>query len=343
MMSKHIPAFIPANFFLTRFPYFLVEYFYNMADQTNASEFIRDFYFQNECFREAITIASSSLKEKADKIGTDRDTAHSLLKYYIRMSSRPTPFGLFSFVSSGHSGEAIKAKIELNDVMKRARPDMEWVQKVIEKICLDEKIFLDLQVQRNPLISMKGGRYHIAYLINKLDQKAVSIRKNALTEIVFSLTKDSIIVRELIEKIIEKLSHLVSEKLESTIKLLLEQQFLWFSLLPSLVSPSPFEEFLKKIPSVYQDSLSKLYENILQYSKSKPGEGEDVLLKLNDEMKKCISGNSYLQVDIASQNSQITLPKSILEEVAEGAELLLHIDTNRNAKMWNFTSLQLMF
>src|SRR5688572_10945480 len=53
--------------------------------------------------KEAIAIASPSLLARATKKGESVETA--LVRYVQRMSSRPTPFGLFATVSIGAMGE----------------------------------------------------------------------------------------------------------------------------------------------------------------------------------------------------------------------------------------------
>lgn len=332
-MAKQQPLFVPASFFMVRTPLLPIDYFQRMDQLNEPTEFIKNFYSENECFQEAVAIASPSLKEEIDKNRNSKETIDSLLKYFSRMTSRSTPFGLFSFVSYGVVDGEINAQIDLNHVIKRARPDMEWLQNVIEKICQDESFFLQLPVQHNPLLTMQGDRFCVGYLIKKLDQKSISIRNSLLTKTIFSLTKDSIKVEELIQKVLTELPNLIADKVQGVIKTLIEQQFLWFSLLPSLMSSSPYKEFLKNVPKSYLEPLSSINLEIENYSNSPLGKGLDLLPEVNKRMKDFVESKSYLQVDAAAPKIQIMLPQHVLEEVAEGAEVLWRLPEEASSEI----------
>lgn len=310
------PIFIPASFFLTRIPFFPIETFHEEQEKD-----MHHFYENNCLFQEAIAIASPLL-QKATVTKRDKDSSSSLFKYFSRMSSRATPFGLFSFVACGFGEQKIKGKIDLMKVKKRARPDMEWLQTFIEKICQDEKVFLELSVRHNPLLAMQGDRFFVNYLVNDLNQRSASLKKTPLTEAIFSLTEKSVTIQILIERLTASMPNLIPEKVQEILKKLLKEQFLWFSLTPSLISPFPFKEFLTKLPNYYHESLSHVLNGIEEYSMTAPGDGLKKLLLLSEQMKNLTTAPVFLQVDAALHDSEITLPKYILEEVAKAADIL---------------------
>ncbi|MCY9135594.1 lantibiotic dehydratase family protein, partial [Bacillus atrophaeus] len=76
--------------------------------------------------------------------------AISLNNYLIRMTSRTTPFGLFSSVTVGEFGnETFINTNPLNHSVKRCKPDMQWLYKLIRKLEKDNSIFLGLNVMCN--------------------------------------------------------------------------------------------------------------------------------------------------------------------------------------------------
>lgn len=313
------PLFIPASFFLVRVPFLPIDIFFERQERD-----MQIFYENHPLFQEAIALASPLLWEAAEK-KREKGTSSSLFKYFSRMTSRATPFGLFSFVACGLSAEKMQGWIDLEKVKKRARPDMEWLQTIIEKICQDEKVFLELPVQHNPLLATQGDRFFINYFVHNQDQKSASLKKNPLIEAIFCLTEKSITIKKLIEHLLVLMPSLVPEKVQEVIKKVLKEQFLWFSLTPSLISVSPFKEFLTKIPTTYGESLSLIQEKIEEYTMTAPGFGQDKLLSLGEQMKNFGTASVYLQVDTALPYSEITLAKPLLEDVAKAADILWYL------------------
>ena len=95
------------NFFLARSPKFSFETLINW--QGEYSELVQELkaWLELPGVKEALYIASPSLCERLlewkvkPSSKQEKKLIHSLAKYFIRMCSRPTPFGLFSGISNG--------------------------------------------------------------------------------------------------------------------------------------------------------------------------------------------------------------------------------------------------
>src|SRR5215208_135687 len=78
--------------------------------------------------RHALAVASPSLLAALDRAGPgDPGSARlegKLLRYLIRMSTRPTPFGLFAGVGIVNWGPATSLELAPEDFRTRTRPDM---------------------------------------------------------------------------------------------------------------------------------------------------------------------------------------------------------------------------
>lgn len=205
---------------------------------------------------------------------------------------------------------------------------MTWLKNLIEIICKNENLLSELTIQCNPLLREQVERFTISYFIQNEDKKSISIRKSPFTEAIFHHSKNGILIGELLQILSQSFPKLEPEKLYSTINTLLKQEFLWFSLFPSLLSSSPFEKFLAKVPSQYADQLSSLYSKILDYSNSKLGDGLDLLHNIDRSMREIATSPSCIQVDAISPTAQITIAEPILQEIAEGIDVLMHIDAN---------------
>lgn len=333
--------FNPAPFFLVRTPCLPIEAFFELfaSDDLNASLF--GLFEKNEKLLEAIAVASPSLyiafKERSKKgLKEKEQIANSLLKYFCRMTTRSTPFGLFSFVSTGKWG-MIDSKINLDQVQKRSRPDMEWLDSMIQEISSTESLFKELPVQVNPLAYQSGEVVSLNYFRkNKLIEEVENstIRNSLLVQSILEFARFAIPVKELENKILDKHPQLIREKVLEVIKTLVREQFLTLALSPSLLSHSPFADFnnqISKIESLmdYYCLNQNLAEKIETYDKMPFGKGEAALCDLQKEIGLKFTSTSPLQVD-AYYKEEFALPLQISSDLQEIAELFWKFSSKKH-------------
>lgn len=120
-------------------------------------------------FEEAIFIASPVLydemqKYKEGKIKNDKDKERivlSLLRYYLRMSTRCTPFGLFAGCSMGGFAHETKISRDVHigrNLKKHTRLDMNFLCAIIQDIEKDEQIRSKLRFFPNTTIYIIGDK-----------------------------------------------------------------------------------------------------------------------------------------------------------------------------------------
>lgn len=326
----HEKVFDAVPFFLLRIPTWPTNKFECLHLDKKAP---LEIYSENELLREAIAIASPSLYDslkKRDPKKLDQE-AKSLSHYISRMKIRPTPFGLFSSVSTAKWGEAT-THIEFNEqlLQKRTRLDMEWVFLLIQKLFQDEKKFLSLPVRTNPLLQFGGERYYLDYLRHTGDAESISttksIRATKLIQLILDYAKESISVEQLWLKLEANFPILEQDKALDVIRQLVSQQFLWPGLIPSLLSESSsYETLLSHFPD-----LDSIFEEINYYDGLPPGKGEKALEKLQNNMGAIVSSKSYLQVDTAYSGKNLELSKIVLEELQQALNLLWKIASVQN-------------
>ena len=286
----------PASFFLVRKPLFAIDEFFRMFEK--GEELFDDLmalYESDPLLKEAIQLASSSLIESMEQKSHSQNVMYSLLKYFIRMSSRSTPFGLFSSVSLGNWGEVCFSVLDHGKLEQRKRPDMEWLSGVIDEICNTPRFFSSLLVQQNPLVQKIASRFTTSYFRKTEERKTISIRRLPLTDAIFKIAQKPVAIHDLIDQVLTALPHLEKSKIEGVIKSLLERHFLWFSLAPSLLTTSPLEDFLEKLtPEQFSFFTEKQKEQ-------------------------------KLQVDTFERGRTVTLPLCVREEVAKAAKALARI------------------
>ena len=83
--------------------------------------------------RRAIAVGSSDLLDALERsTPTDRNAAElkgKLLRYFIRMSTRPTPYGLFAGVALGEWGLATDLQLAHKPPRTRTRPARTWQRR----------------------------------------------------------------------------------------------------------------------------------------------------------------------------------------------------------------------
>lgn len=321
-------TYVVASFFLLRIPTWPIDKFGCLLD--NKLESPLEIYNENEQLREAIAIASPTLYDLLKKRASKKlnQEVKSLSHYISRMMIRPTPFGLFSSVSTAKWGEVTSIHFDEQLLRKRTRFDMEWVYILIQKLYQDEKKILSLPIRTNPLLQLRGERYQLDYLrhIDKgLPSLSLSrsIRATHLIQLILDQSKEEISIQELWLKLKTSLPVLEEEKTLAVIRELFSQQFLLPGFLPSLLSSSPFDTLLSHL-SLFP-GLEAILEEIENYDELLPGKGEEALEKLQDKMAALVSNKSYLQVDTAYEGKNLELSKNVVEELEKALNLLLRI------------------
>ncbi|MBB6330887.1 hypothetical protein HNP24_001837 [Chryseobacterium sediminis] len=117
--------------FIVRSPLFTYEDFIKTFDKEDISDEELKRIANNEIFQEAIYLASPYLYEeiiqwlsnKELSLKQDQKLRNTLLKYYSRMSTRCTPFGLFSGVGTGTFNSEINKETHI-DLIRDTKLDM---------------------------------------------------------------------------------------------------------------------------------------------------------------------------------------------------------------------------
>lgn len=327
--------YLPAPFFLVRAPTFAMEEFFRVLDANNLKETLFTLFQTSTVFRQALLIASKELYKAMltidNKTGRQLDQlTSSLLRYFLRMTSRCTPFGLFSFVSLGKWGEATGGYFKQTQLIKKARPDMEWLVKAIDKIVENPDYFPLLPITVNPLLTYTSRRIHLSYVRKKEkegDKQSISIRLNALVGAIIKFAEASITVNELEMKLFTEFPSIDKDKTRGVIKQLVDQQILISSLHPSLLTDSPFDDFLNKIYHLNLNLdewpvLLQINEEIQKYNQSLLDQGEEILLNLHQLMEKIAKVKSPLQVDLGCTTKQFSLPLCLKKDISEVLEVV---------------------
>lgn len=341
--KKEEPLYSLLDYFMLRSPLMPFQVYSEMSSLEG--EQAEEQLFQlmkNREIREAIYVSSPSLYHSLIKLEKFSDSPKknqlikSALKYLIRMSTRPTPFGLCSGVEAGRIGDKTDLVIPDNrQFKKRARPDMEWLLKAISILEEEDEVLLRLQVMRNHSLYYNGTRvkllFHTGFgqLFKDGDNynKQPTIRFTQVVEDVFRLADKPIAFSTLVHTIKERYPQADTDTITQFIKELLKQEFLISEIRPSLMDVNPLSNLINKIIKNQIDhpilcDLQNVETLFNEYNLTTVGQGEEIFTDLKNSMKKVTDAENLIQVDLAMNTRALTLSETVKDTVELAAETL---------------------
>ncbi|WP_220191853.1 lantibiotic dehydratase [Ktedonospora formicarum] len=316
--------------------------------------------------RRALAVGSLDLLDELERpVVTQNDLVRrerALLRYHIRMATRPTPYGLFAGVALAHWGEQTKIAFAAADPNLSIRPDMEWLMQLIWRLEASPLIWPYLRFQTNPAAYVRKGR---VFLLEELPtgkpkkEQNVSVKATGATMHTLSLARQSIGYNDLVECLLTSTPGATLLKVEALLTTLWRHTFLQTDLRPSLVDSSPvthLHQRLKAIPLLsslsmkLQDYLAVLelwerlpveesireYRVLLEKAQEIDCWLDDLLHAESNKVPATSKGKKtpqYLQVDMEQPLASSQLSKMLGEEIAATAELLLRLSPFRDRSL----------
>ncbi|MBD8500852.1 lantibiotic dehydratase [Paenibacillus arenosi] len=305
--------------------------------------------------REALAISSPSLLTSLDTF--DFSFSHkksmqrirSLTRYLIRITTRPTPFGLLSGLDYGTFKDNTQLSLEpIESYKKYTRPDMEWLLKIISDLEKDERVIDGVMVQSNTSVYKAGNRlnnpYHTGFGQNlkvgkSFQNDSVTIRLTPVVEDVLSKAYNPLPFIELQDWVHSKYPDVAIEVIKAFLNELIRQEFLMTSLRPPLMNTDPFPYLLQQLASnsSIEDiniTLNTLYTMIQQFDRLPIGKGEAQLRNIQQFMKQIHEAKDLLQVDLALSSKPLHLHNSIQKEIERAADVLWRLSPTMTGSLY---------
>ncbi|MEV0390024.1 lantibiotic dehydratase [Nonomuraea sp. NPDC050643] len=178
----------------------------------------------------AVQVASTDLAAALARTAPGHPKAHrigrKLLRYLIRMSTRPTPFGLFAGVALADWGQCTDLALAKEAPRTRTRPDMGWLTDLVAGLEDDPEIRAGLLLVADRSVLVRAGRAFSA-------DGAASVRATSAVRRTLALARAPVSRAEIAEALIT-LPGATPEKADRLIEDLLSQGFLRHDLRPPL-------------------------------------------------------------------------------------------------------------
>ncbi|HET6227766.1 MAG TPA: lantibiotic dehydratase, partial [Bacteroidia bacterium] len=299
-------------------------------------------FSQQPFFKEAIYIASpvlytelikwhnNELKEEKEQ----EKLATSLYKYYVRMQSRCTPYGLFAACGSGSWGD--ESKIKLSDKENRhTRLDMNYLCALAQQLNSHPVLMPRLRFFPN------NSTYHVgetmryveySYVNNRRVHQITSVQFSTYLERVLKLAENGARLQDLAATLVS--DEITSEEAEDFIKELIQSQLLISELEPAVTG----DEFsyqlihtLKKLNEEHHPEIEQIIQilestqaqiNKLDREENTDAETYRSIYKQLQELKTPIEENQLFQTDLFRSTQTATLNKSIQKRLSEAITFL---------------------
>ena len=246
----------PLDSVLVRVPLLPVERYLGLTDERAQFALLSD----SRVVR-GLAVGSASLLaaiERFNQSGLNARDAErmraKLLRYQIRMSTRPTPFGLFAGVALTGFGPLTDLVVCSTCAHIRTRPDMAWLMGLVVSAESDPAVRRQLRLVANPLASIEAGRVTLAErapVRAGAQGQSVSVRATSVVRHALTLARTPIPYADLVHRLCEGAPSATPEKVEALLTQLWEQTLLLTDLRPPLTIDDPARyvaERLRGIP-----------------------------------------------------------------------------------------------
>jgi thiopeptide-type bacteriocin biosynthesis protein len=326
----------PLDFVMVRVPLLPVESYLSLSSEESQLSLLSDTRIQR-----AIAVGSATLfgtVERFKQSGlTPRDAERmraKLLRYQIRMSTRPTPFGLFAGVALGSWGTQTDLTVRSTCAFTRTRPDMAWLMEFVMAVEANPAIRKRLGYCANPLAVIEADRFALAErapMGKGGPGLPVSVRATSAVKQALLLARSPIPHETLVARLCQLIPSATPEKVEKLLTELWEQTFLLTDLRPPLTCESPARyvaERLAEIPEA-ADELTRLNSFLAAMSAWDRVEAADIsqtfgVLLAQAGVPADSAKGTPVQVDMAT-SVEGHMGNALAVEAARAAELLLRL------------------
>ena len=260
-----------------------------------------------------------------------------LLRYLIRMATRPTPFGLFAGVALGYVGPGMDVRVgSLEQNRKRTRPDMQWLLYLVRSLEGRPEVATHLRFFTNPVTFTSGGRLYLPHLDTygqAEPDKTVSLRATPVVKRVMTLARHGTTLDALKQQLLTERPGATEEQIEGLLNALREHGVLLSDLRPSLTGENAIRHVLDRIEGTPGcDDVREQLQTVLTlaetYDEQPIGQGTATFQALYEATESPDSKiHSTLEVDVATALEACTFSADVAGELVRAAEVMLRVST----------------
>ncbi|KZN35982.1 lantibiotic dehydratase [Pseudoalteromonas luteoviolacea S2607] len=336
------------NFFVIRTPRLALEQLSAFGEEGADTNLLLSAWLATPGVEEAIYLASPSLLERIELWRTKPDSkqgkkvAHALIKYMVRMCSRPTPFGLFSGIHKGivAANTALTPADHRND-SRKTRLDMFYLSALKEHFIKHASRSDNLTYKPNSshYFVAQQCRYIETYLSDDTMQYRLSaVESDEYFRFALALAKPGISFNELVSRFAGHYPEADQEEVESYIQDLIDEGVLLADIPLPLTGDSPDHALLKSISEIKEfDAADKLATALSQIDKLDEASSGEIspykqLLSHLESLPVKAEENKLFQSDIYRAFEQCSLSEMEIKRVQKQLELIAGLTVTEPAR-----------
>jgi thiopeptide-type bacteriocin biosynthesis protein len=284
--------------------------------------------------RQALAIGSPSLLaalERSDAAPKAAQRARrKLLRYLIRMSSRPTPYGTFAAVSLATWGPRTSISLDEHGDRTRTRPDMGWLAGLVAQLESQPEVMEECSVRSHPAAFVSAGRVQVSH---SATGPPLSIRATRPVLTVLSAARTPIRLSDLRQQLLDDTTGSPAQ-VDELLTQLVRQHVLLTDLRPTLTCASPARRLLNRLmqraaSAPVAAALGELLELMAEHDDGDPADAPLRLRRIGELASELHAAPEQptVQVDLARPLSSMMIGEQVWREAAKAAELLLMLSS----------------
>ncbi|MED2604989.1 lantibiotic dehydratase, partial [Bacillus thuringiensis] len=273
--------------------------------------------FSDDKLKLAIYISSPTMYEALNRLDSldakkKRNFLHGITKFLIRMSTRPTPFGLFAGMGIESINNNGKGSFNIDSYF---RLDFSTIYKIVEVLENQDEILKKANIRFNNLLYKHGNRLKLPYQSNvhnkdNIDEhmKIMTVKNSPVLDYIRKITRNDINFEQLVDKI-NKEFNTEDTTSKGYLKKLIDNDILFSDLRPALSSNDPFKYLItileeKNINHELLDNLKQINFSLDKFNLTK----EEISVKELSNFKSLLKtfklcGEKDIRVDAKLTNS----------------------------------------
>lgn len=293
--------------------------------------------------REALEISSRSLARTLEAVDRGEDVpaaglrraVFAVTKYFLRMSTRPTPFGLFAGVDRAAFGHATRVE-RAGASRKAVRPDMEWLLTLVRRWETAPEVLCHLRVAANNLCLVRGDRLVLPYVRTDDGDETheTSVRHVPAVQLAYQAARTAPAYPALVLRLREAFPGAREDLIASMLGHLIEHEFLITDLRPPSYCADPLDHVLGRLAPITSlpevAALREVDRARRAYERRPAGRGRPHLRTLMTAMDRLHVVDRPVQVDMRA-GVRVTLPPAVVEEIESVVTVLRRLTPNRTA------------
>lgn len=258
----------------------------------------------------------------------------SLFRYFSRMTSRPTPFGLFAGCSVGRIGAGTRLEIAGRaKYQRRSRLDMEYLYALAEWVVRTPALRSGLAFRPNTSLYQAGGKYH--YAEGRFDGKKrsyhlVALDKTPYLEQTLERSVEYATADTLAKGLVEDDPAVLLSEAKTYVSELIDGQVLIACLSPLVTGVEPTGEIIERLNALPgAEAMASRLDSIDKTLKAIDSAGVGVPARSYQQISEHLEAlpiepkrNHLFQVDLIKPAPHAVLGERVVREVLKGVEAL---------------------